>query len=119
MVKMGSANTQLYFTAEVPHANLSYLRMPAHIADAYYLRWDTGAVYFGRRRVERHGKCFTPVQDLDYPAVEGPDLESDGIGSVTWEIKQTPPERSGRHARVFFRQRIRSRCTVLPLSQQD
>lgn len=54
-----------------------YLRMPAHIADAYRPRRDLGAFYFGRGRVERHGQRLTPVQDLDYPTVEGPDLNEE------------------------------------------
>jgi hypothetical protein len=56
-----------------------YLRVPAHIADAYYPGWDMRASYFGRGRVRRHGQCLTPVQDLDHPAIEGPDLNSQRI----------------------------------------
>jgi hypothetical protein len=69
---------------------VQYLRVPAHIADAYCPSWDTRAIYFGRGRVGRHGECLTPVQDLDHPAVEGPDLTSHRI-EVSDVGKTTPP----------------------------
>ena len=71
--------------------------MPAHIADARCPGCDFGALYFGRGRVERHGKCLAPVQDLDHPAVEGPNLNEpqNRVSEVGKLINPTPPGRQG------------------------
>jgi hypothetical protein len=57
-------------------STIQYLGVPAHIADAYDSRRDAAALYLRGGRVKRHGKCLASVQDLDYPAIERPDLRT-------------------------------------------
>lgn len=65
------------FPAEMEHADtIRYLGVPAHIADAYDPRRDTGTFHLRGGWVKRHGKCLAPVQDLDHPAIERPDLRA-------------------------------------------
>jgi hypothetical protein len=92
---------------------VQYLGVPAHIADANDSGRDIGPFGLRRGRIQRHGKRLAPVKDLDYPAVERPDLKATESGEG--EVRQ--PYR--KDERVFFRQQTRSRCTVLPSSLQD
>jgi hypothetical protein len=59
---------------------MQYLCVPTHITDAYDPRRDPGAVHFRGRRVERQGKRLAPVKNLDYSAVERPDLKATDSG---------------------------------------